>query len=103
MATLKHLGAKSGPAQETPAGDAFWRDVSGERFALRRAAAELWMTQDALREAIRGSPAVASKLGSLAAFSAGGQRFADADLASCNAAAAPAVASAAKPAETAAR
>lgn len=46
---------------------------------------------------------VAAKLGTLTSFSAAGQVFADADLATCNAAAAPAMASTVKPAETAAR
>ncbi len=46
---------------------------------------------------------VAAKVGTLSAFSAGGQAFADADLATCNAAAAPAMASAPAAAETAAR
>ncbi len=46
---------------------------------------------------------VAAKVGTLSAFSAGGQAFADADLSTCNAAAAPAMASAPAAAETAAR
>ena len=46
---------------------------------------------------------VAAKVGTLSAFSAGGQAFAGADLATCNAAAAPAVAGTSVAAETAAR